>query len=379
MENDKDKKFIPRDKSKRSDSNERPKFERRDPFKKSDRPSGERSDNDRSRVRRPDDRASSDRSRPSRPSRPSFERGGSSRPSSDDRAGSDRSRPSFDRGGSSRPSSDDRHGDRPAYNRFEVKTKRTLRPRKKNMPAVEVKEDDGTIRLNRYIANAGICSRREADDYIKSGVVTINGKVAVEMGIKVQPGDEVKFNNERISPEKKVYILLNKPKDYVTTLEDPNAKKTVMELLENACKERIYPVGRLDRMTQGVLLLTNDGELAKKLTHPKFEKKKIYHVVLDKNLKRQDMEQISQGIELEDGIISADAISYIDAKKNEVGIEIHSGHNRVIRRIFEKLDYKVKKLDRVYFAGLTKKGLTRGHWRHLTEKELQMLKMGAYE
>mgnify|MGYP000312528178 CR=1 FL=1 len=262
---------------------------------------------------------------------------------------------------------------------FTVKTKRVLRPRKKHLLQQTPQTETEEVRLNRYIANTGICSRREADEYIKAGLVTVNGKVVTEMGVKVKPGDEVCFNNQRISPEKKVYILLNKPKDYVTSLDDPHAKRTVMDLIKGACKERVYPVGRLDRMTTGVLLLTNDGELAKKLTHPTYNKRKIYHVVLNKNLKQNHLEMIARGIELDDGLIQADAISYVNNKKNEVGIEIHSGRNRIIRRIFEKLGYKVKKLDRVYFAGLTKKGLARGQWRFLTDREVAMLKMGAYE
>jgi 23S rRNA pseudouridine2605 synthase len=280
---------------------------------------------------------------------------------------------------SERPHFDRQDSNKPHNEFYNVKTKRVLRPRKKNMAKVAETTNDGTMRLNRYIANSGICSRREADEYIRAGLVMINGKVVSEMGVKVQPGDEVSFNNERISPERKVYILINKPKDFVTTLEDPNAKKTVMDLLRGACKERVYPVGRLDRMTTGVLLLTNDGELAKKLTHPKYEKKKIYHVVLDKNLRKNDMEMIAEGLDLEDGIVRVDAISYVRDTKNEIGIEIHSGRNRVIRRIFEKMNYRVKKLDRVFFAGLTKKGLTRGQWRFLTDREIGMLKMGAYE
>lgn len=236
------------------------------------------------------------------------------------------------------------------------------------------------IRLNKYMANAGICSRREADEFITSGAVMVNGHIVTELGTKILRSDEVKFHDQVISLEKKTYILLNKPKDTVTTSDDPQARKTVMDLVKNACQERIYPVGRLDRNTTGVLLLTNDGELASKLTHPKFMKKKIYQVQLDKDLTRADMDQLIQGVELEDGEIHADAISYVsETKKNQVGIEIHSGRNRIVRRLFEHLGYKVTKLDRVYFAGLTKKGLKRGDWRFLTEAEVNVLRMGAFE
>ena len=236
------------------------------------------------------------------------------------------------------------------------------------------------IRLNKYLANAGICSRREADEFIAAGVVSVNGVVVTELGTKVKRGDEVKFHEQPVKIERKIYVLLNKPKDTVTTSDDPQARRTVLDLVKGACDERIYPVGRLDRNTTGVLLLTNDGELASKLTHPKFLKKKIYHVHLDKNLTRADMEQIAAGIQLEDGEIHADEISYIDeAKKADVGIEIHSGKNRIVRRIFESLGYKVLKLDRVLFAGLTKKGLRRGDWRFLTEQEVNFLRMGSFE
>ena len=235
-------------------------------------------------------------------------------------------------------------------------------------------------RLNKYIAHAGICSRREADTLIEAGLVSVNGKVVTELGTKVAPGDDVRYNGERLGNERKVYLLLNKPKDYVTTLEDPHAKKTVMELVSKACKERIYPVGRLDKNTTGVLLFTNDGDLTRRLTHPSFNKKKIYQVFLDKNLLHDDMQKIAAGIELEDGIAQVDAIAYSSAdSKKEVGLEIHSGKNRVVRRIFEHLGYKVTKLDRVYFAGLTKKNLPRGRWRLLTEKEVKMLNMNAFE
>ena len=234
--------------------------------------------------------------------------------------------------------------------------------------------------MNKFLANAGICSRREADEFIMAGVVSVNGEVVTELGTKIKRSDEVKFHDQPVNIERKIYILLNKPKDTVTTSDDPQARRTVMDLVKGACPERIYPVGRLDRNTTGVLLLTNDGDLASKLTHPKYLKKKIYHVHLDKNLTRADMDQIAAGIELDDGEIHADAISYTDeAKKDDVGIEIHSGKNRIVRRIFEKLGYKVTKLDRVYFAGLTKKGLRRGEWRFLNEAEVNHLRMGAFE
>ena len=249
---------------------------------------------------------------------------------------------------------------------------------------IEYKEEnfDPTepLRLNKFLANAGVCSRREADEFIQAGVVTVNGEVVTELGTKILGTDEVKFHDTPVSLEKKVYVLLNKPKDYVTTSDDPQQRKTVMDLVKDVCPERIYPVGRLDRNTTGVLLLTNDGDLASKLTHPKFLKKKVYHVHLDKNLTSHDMDQIREGITLEDGEIKADAVEYADQHdKSQVGIEIHSGKNRIVRRIFESLGYRVTKLDRVQFAGLTKKNLRRGDWRFLTEKEVDMLRMGAFE
>ena len=249
---------------------------------------------------------------------------------------------------------------------------------------IEYKEEniDPTepLRLNKFLANAGVCSRREADEFIQAGLVTVNGEVVTELGTKILRTDEVKFHDAVVSLEKKVYVLLNKPKDYVTTSDDPQQRKTVMDLVKDVCPERIYPVGRLDRNTTGVLLLTNDGDLASKLTHPKFLKKKVYHVHLDKNLTSHDMDQIREGITLDDGEIKADAIEYADDRdKSQVGIEIHSGKNRIVRRIFESLGYRVTKLDRVQFAGLTKKNLRRGDWRFLTEKEVDMLRMGAFE
>ena len=249
---------------------------------------------------------------------------------------------------------------------------------------IEYKEEhidpNEPIRLNKFLANAGVCSRREADSFIQAGVVKVNGNVVTELGTKVSRTDEVMFHDQPVRLEKKVYVLLNKPKDYVTTSDDPQQRKTVMDLVKNACPERIYPVGRLDRNTTGVLLLTNDGDLASKLTHPKFLKKKVYHVFLDKNVTAHDMRQIVEGITLEDGEIKADAVEYAsETDKSQVGIEIHSGKNRIVRRIFESLGYRVVKLDRVQFAGLTKKNVRRGDWRFLTEKEVDMLRMGAFE
>ena len=252
---------------------------------------------------------------------------------------------------------------------------------KKRIEYKEVNFDPNEpIRLNKFLANAGVCSRREADEFIQAGVVTDNGEDVTELGTKVMRTDIVKFHDDPVSLEKKVYVLLNKPKDYVTTSDDPQQRKTVMDLVKNACPERIYPVGRLDRNTTGVLLLTNDGDLASKLTHPKYLKKKIYHVYLDRNVTAHDIQQIAEGITLEDGDIKADAIEYADpVDKKQVGIEIHSGKNRIVRRIFESFGYKVLKLDRVQFAGLTKKNLRRGDWRYLTEEEVDRLRMGAYE
>ena len=236
------------------------------------------------------------------------------------------------------------------------------------------------IRLNRFLANAGVCSRREADTFIQAGVVSVNGHVVTELGTKVLRSDSVMFHDQLVSMEKKVYVLLNKPKDCVTTSDDPKNRKTVMDIVKGACRERIYPVGRLDRNTTGVLLLTNDGELASKLTHPQYKKKKIYHVFLDRNVAPEDIRQIAEGIMLDDGEIHADAIDYASpTDRRQVGIEIHSGRNRIVRRIFEHLGYRVSKLDRVYFAGLTKKNVRRGDWRFLTEREVSMLQMGAFE
>lgn len=240
----------------------------------------------------------------------------------------------------------------------------------------ETFRSDAPVRLNKYIAHAGICSRREADTLITSGAISVNGQVVTELGTKVKPGDIVRYGDQRLVNERKVYILLNKPKDYITTSDDPQGRKTVLDLVYRACPERVYPVGRLDRNTTGLLLFTNDGEMAKKLTHPRHGVNKIYHVHLDKPLTKADLEQIAKGVELEDVTIVPDAISYIEGEsKKEVGIQIHSGQNRIVRRIFEKMGYDVQKLDRVSFAGLTKKDLPRGKWRFLSEKEVNFLKM----
>ena len=268
---------------------------------------------------------------------------------------------------------------RPAYPR--KKTTAQAKPVKDKPVKTKPVKDDGLVRLNKFIANSGVCSRREADTFIENGLVSVNGVRVTELGTKVDPAkDDIRFNGSRIKGEKKVYLVMNKPKDFVTTLTDPHAERTVMDLISKSlCPERVFPVGRLDKATTGVLLFTNDGELTHKLTHPKHEVRKIYHATLDKNLKKEDFDKILEGIELEDGPIAADALSYVEDDKTQVGLEIHSGRNRIVRRIFEHLGYKVKKLDRVYFAGLTKKNLRRGAWRFLEEKEINMLKMGAFE
>ncbi|MBR1538984.1 MAG: rRNA pseudouridine synthase [Bacteroidales bacterium] len=253
-------------------------------------------------------------------------------------------------------------------------SRKTYKPKK-------TEESDGLVRLNKFIANSGICSRREADTYIETGLVSVNGVKVTELGTKIDPAkDDIRFNGSRIRGEKKVYLVMNKPKDFVTTLSDPHADRTVMDLISKSlCPERVFPVGRLDKATTGVLLLTNDGDLTEKLTHPRHEVRKIYHATLDKNLKKEDFDKILDGIELEDGPIAADALSYVEGDKSQLGLEIHSGRNRIVRRIFEHQGYKVKKLDRVYFAGLTKKNLRRGAWRFLDEKEINLLKMGAFK
>ena len=321
-----------------------------------------------------------------RPYRPRYNSEGGDRPqrSYGNNAGGDRPyRPRYNSEGGDRPQRS--YGNRDSYSR-PIRRTADYDPNAKysKKKQIEYKEQfvdpNEPIRLNKFLANAGVCSRREADEFITAGVVSVNGEVVTELGTKIKRGDEVKFHDQAVSIERKIYVLLNKPKDTVTTSDDPQARRTVMDLVKGACSERIYPVGRLDRNTTGVLLLTNDGDLASKLTHPKYLKKKIYHVHLDKNLTKADMEQIAAGIQLDDGEIQADAISYTDDfKKDEVGIEIHSGKNRIVRRIFESLGYKVVKLDRVFFAGLTKKGLRRGEWRYLTEQEVNFLRMGSFE
>ena len=258
---------------------------------------------------------------------------------------------------------------------------KSFTPRPKRIEyEMPIPDPNEQIRLNKFMANAGICSRREADEFIQQGLVKVNGEVVTELGTKISHSDVVEYDEKVVTLESKCYILLNKPKDCVTTSDDPNGRTTVMDLVKGACNERIYPVGRLDRNTTGVLLLTNDGDLASKLTHPKYVKKKIYHVWTDKDISEDDMQTIADGIELEDGPIHADAISYAtDTDRNQAGIEIHSGRNRIVRRIFESLGYHVTKLDRVYFAGLTKKNLPRGRWRYLTQEEVNYLKMGSFE
>ena len=261
--------------------------------------------------------------------------------------------------------------------------KRTFAPKRDDKPRTYPKynpnKQTGEIRLNRFISQSGICSRREADEFILAGVVTVNGQVVTELGTKIMPTDEVRFNDEKLQGEKHVYLVLNKPKGYVTSLEDPHADKTVMDLVKNACTERVYPVGRLDKNSLGLLLITNDGDITRQLTHPSYRKKKIYEVTLDKPLTRADMETLTEGITLEDGDIFADEVAYASEDKRTVGVEIHSGRNRIVRRMFEHLGYSVQKLDRVYYAGLTKKNLKRGAWRFLTKDEVMRLKTGQYE
>ena len=334
------------DKDDRYRKNDRPEREDR-PWRKDDRPSG---------PYKPQRR---DESQPYG-ERPRFQKDG--RPGNDRKGGFGKK---WDRSDSSR-------GARTHDSRFK-------KDRKEDYPRYDAPKPQGAIRLNRFIANSGICSRREADDLITAGVVAVNGKIVTELGTKVNPEDEVRFNGEIVKGEKKVYILMNKPKGFVTSVEDPHSDKTVMDLIKGACTERVYPVGRLDKNSVGVLLFTNDGDLTRKLTHPSYNKQKIYQVTLDKPLSEEDMTKIAEGITLEDGPIFADEVSYVSENRKEVGIEIHSGKNRIVRRIFESLGYSVQKLDRVYFAGLTKKRLKRGGWRFLSPREVSMLKSGEYE
>lgn len=301
-------------------------------------------------------------------------------------SGRNAGQPNYNRQGGYRPSTynrqpSTRNRQASAFNRqggYDPSLKYSLKKR------IEYKEQNidpnAPIRINKFLANAGICSRREADEFIQAGVVSVNGVVITELGTKVTRNDDVRFHDQPVTLEKKVYVLLNKPKDYVTTTDDPQQRKTVLELVKNACRERIYPVGRLDRNTTGVLLLTNDGDLASKLTHPKFLKKKVYHVRLDRNITKHDMEQLVEGIMLDDGEIHVDQIEYVDeTDKSQVGVEIHSGRNRIVRRMFEAIGYHVTRLDRTMFAGLTKKSVRRGDWRYLTEKEVNILRSGAFE
>ena len=283
-------------------------------------------------------------------------------------------KPAGDRRFTDKKSGDRRFGDKPYKPGF-----RKHDDKPASYPKFTPEKQIGEMRLNRFLAQSGLCSRREADDYIQAGLVSVNGVIVTELGSKVKPTDEVKFNDSRIEGEKKVYLVLNKPKGYVTSLEDPHADKTVMDLVKGACEERIYPVGRLDKNSLGLLLFTNDGDMTRQLTHPSYRKKKIYQVSLDKPLTRADMDRIAEGITLEDGEIHADEIAYVKEDKSEIGIEIHSGRNRIVRRIFESLGYSVRKLDRVYYAGLTKKNLKRGAWRFLTKEEVMRLKSGQYE
>ena len=266
---------------------------------------------------------------------------------------------------------------------FKAGAKRTAAPKRDEKPSSYPKfnpnQSAGEIRLNRFISQSGVCSRPEADDFILAGVVTVNGQVVTELGTKILPTDEVRFHDEKLQGEKNVYLVLNKPKGYVTSLDDPHAEKTVMDLVKNACTARVYPVGRLDKNSLGLLLITNDGDITRQLTHPSYRKKKIYQVTLDKPLTRADMDSLTEGITLEDGDIFADEVAYASEDKRTVGVEIHSGRNRIVRRMFEHLGYTVQKLDRVYYAGLTKKNLKRGEWRFLTRDEVMRLKTGQYE
>jgi len=307
--------------------------------------------------------------------RPRFRRDGEPRPrfSSD---GESRPRRPFDGERSERPFS----GERPRRP-FGGKPKRNnnvYSAHKQQVYREQMEDPTKPIRLNKYLANAGICSRREADDFIQAGVITVNGQVADNLGVKVLPTDDIRFHDQPVRRERKVYILLNKPKNTVTTTDDPQERNTVIDIVRSACAERIYPVGRLDRNTTGVLLLTNDGDLAAKLTHPKFRKKKIYAVTLDRELDEIDEAIIRSGVVLDDERIIPDALEFPKADRKHIGLEIHSGQNRVVRRIFEKVGYKVVNLDRVSFAGLTKKNVGRGKWRFLTPKEVAYLQMGNF-
>ena len=296
---------------------------------------------------------------------------------------SERAERSFNRDDNRRPKSGGRPATSERYNDSRGGAKRGFAPKRDEKPRSYPKYNPnrvtGEVRLNRFISQSGVCSRREADEFILAGVVTVNGQVVTELGTKILPTDEVRFNDEKLQGEKHVYIVLNKPKGYVTSLEDPHADKTVMDLVKDACTERVYPVGRLDKNSLGLLLITNDGDVTRQLTHPSYRKKKIYQVTLDKPLTRADMDTLTEGITLEDGEIFADEVAYASEDKKTVGVEIHSGRNRIVRRMFEHLGYSVQKLDRVYYAGLTKKNLKRGAWRFLTKDEVMRLKTGQYE
>ena len=316
------------------------------------------------------------------------ERSGDFRPRrTEERSGDFRPRRTEERSGDFRPRrTEERSGDfRKSDNRTRPADgkKRGAAPRRDDKPKAYPKynpnKQTGEVRLNRFISQSGVCSRREADEFILAGVVTVNGQVVTELGTKILPTDEVRFNDERLQGEKNVYLVLNKPKGYVTSLDDPHADKTVMDLVRGACSERVYPVGRLDKNSLGLLLITNDGDITRQLTHPSYHKKKIYQVTLDKPLTRADMDSLTEGITLEDGDIFADEVAYASEDKRTVGVEIHSGRNRIVRRMFEHLGYAVQKLDRVYYAGLTKKNLKRGAWRFLTKDEVMRLKTGQYE
>jgi 23S rRNA pseudouridine2605 synthase len=360
------------------------------------RPSTGRPVSDRPYKGRPTTSRSSEE-RPQR-SRPAGERPSTGRPTSDRPYGDrpyrarpttsrsseerpQRSRPAGERPSTGRPTSDRPYGDRPYRarpDRDRPTTSRTTPYRKPyTSKSARLKPSDGTIRLNKYIANAGVCSRREADVLISSGSIKVNGKIVTELGTKIQPEDVVLYGDQRLVNEKKIYLLLNKPKDYITTVDDPQERKTVLHLVQSACRERVYPVGRLDRNTTGLLLLTNDGEMTKRLTHPSHNVQKLYHAQLDKALTKADMASIMEGVRIDDQLVVPDELAYVSGSENrkEVGIAIHSGQNRVVRRIFEEFGYRVERLDRVSFAGLTKKDLPRGKWRFLTEKEVSFLKM----
>ena len=314
--------------------------------------------------------------RPARPARPT--RPGSAKPFGKRTEGGFKNKPQGR--GAAKPygkRNDEGRNDRPRST--ESRSERPRSTERRSYPKFNPNKQTGEVRLNRFVAQSGICSRREADELIAAGLVSINGEIVTELGSKVKPGDEVRFNGERIQGEKHVYLLLNKPKGYVTTLEDDHAAKTVMELIEGACSERVYPVGRLDKNSLGLLLFTNDGDITRTLTHPSLKKKKVYEVTLDQPLTRADFETLAEGVTLEDGEAYFDEISWLKDDKKSVGVEIHSGRNRIVRRMFEHLGYQVTKLDRVYYAGLTKKNLKRGAWRFLTVDEVNRLKSGRYE